>query len=96
MSQKRKNIDHEIKARVALEAIQNNKTTAEISSNYEVQSSQINLWKKKLIEAAPEIFEDKRLKESREKDFDKREEEYQKQIGKMQMDIEWLKKSLNN
>ena len=91
MSQKRKKIDATIKAKVALEAIRNEKTAAQITSDYEVQSGQISTWKNKLIDSAVDIFEDRRTKESREKDFDKLEAEYQRQIGKMQMDIEWLK-----
>ena len=92
MSQRRKNIDSTMKARVAIEAIRNEKTTAKIVSDYSVQSGQVSTWKKKLLDSAAEIFEDKRSKESRGKDFDKLEEEYQKQIGKMSMELEWLKK----
>ena len=96
MSQHRKKIDDTTKARVALDAIRNEKTTAQIVSEYAVYSAQVSTWKKKLIESSTEIFEDRRTKESREKDFDKLEEDYQRQIGKMQMDIEWLKKSPNS
>lgn len=92
MSQQRKKIDKEIKAKVALEAIRNEKTVSQITSQFEVQSGQISTWKKKLVSAAPDVFEDKRSKEFREKDAEKREQEYQLQIGKMQMEIEWLKK----
>jgi hypothetical protein len=49
--------------------------------------------KKKLIEGSIDIFEDRRSKESRNKNLKKIEEDYQRQIGKMQMDIEWLKKN---
>jgi len=92
MSQRRKSIDSTTKARVAIEAIRNQKTTAQIVSDFKVQSGQISTWKKKLIDSSIEVFEDKRSKESREKSFEKREEEYHRQIGKMQMEIEWLKK----
>ena len=94
MSQRRKNIDSSTKARIALEAIRNEKTMAEIVSNYAVQSGQVSIWKKKLIDSATDIFEDKRSKEAREKNFEKLEEDYQKQIGKMSMELEWLKKKL--
>jgi len=91
MSQRR-NIDSTTKARVALEAVRNEKTTAQIVSEHQVQAGQVSTWKKKLIEGSVEIFEDRRTKESREKNFEKIEEDYQKQIGKMQMELEWLKK----
>ena len=92
MSQQRKRPEKELKAKVALEAIRNDKTTSQIISQYEVQQSQISKWKAKLLEEAPAIFEDRRSKEFKERDAEKREEEYQRQIGKMQMEIGWLKK----
>lgn len=93
MSQYRKKPEKELKAKVALEAIRNEKTTSQIVSQYEVQQSQVSKWKTKLLEEASEIFEDRRSREFKERDVEKREEEYQRQIGKMQMEIEWLKKS---
>ena len=92
MSQKRKKINKKFKSRVALEAIRNEKTIAQIASEYEIQSSQISLWKKQLLESASDIFEDRRSKEFREKDFEKREDELHRQLGKSQSELEWLKK----
>jgi hypothetical protein len=92
LSQYRKKPEKELKAKVALEAIRNEKTTSQIVSQYEVQQSQVSKWKTKLLEEASEIFEDRRSREFKERDVEKREEEYQRQIGKMQMEIEWLKK----
>jgi len=45
---KRKVYPKELRARVALEAIKENKTIAEISSEYEVHSNMISKWKKHL------------------------------------------------
>ena len=92
MSQKRKKIDKQTKSRVALEAIRNEKTVAQIASEYQVQSNQVSIWKRQLLDAVPDIFEDRRNKESREKDFEKREDELHRQLGKTQCELEWLKK----
>ena len=92
MSQKRRNINSTLKAKVALEAIRCEKTTAQIVSEYEVQKGQISNWKTKVIEALPEIFEDKRSRENRNKDIKKERDEFFLQIGKMQVEIEFLKK----
>lgn len=91
MSQ-RKTIDKKLKARVAFEAIKGEKTIAQIASQYEIQPNQVSLWKKQLTESAPDIFEDKRSKKFREDDFQKREDELHRQLGKSQCEVEWLKK----
>jgi transposase len=92
MSQNRKRIDSALKAKVALEAIRCEKTTAQIVSEYEVHKGQISNWKTKVIDALPSIFEDKRSRESRDKNADKQRDELFLQIGKMKVEIEFLKK----
>jgi putative transposase len=80
VSQQRKNIDKEVKAKVALEAIRNEKTVSQITSQFEVQSGQISTRKRKLVSTAPDVFEDKKSKEFRKKDAEKREHDYHLQI----------------
>jgi transposase len=90
MSQTRKNIDSKIKANVFLETIRNEKTKAQICSKYSVQSGQISTWKKKALESLPGIFDDKRAKEN--KNTKMLEDELYLQIGKMKVEIDFLKK----
>jgi transposase len=47
------------KAKVALEAIKEQKTIAELSNIYGVHSSQITKWKKKALDYIAQIFSDK-------------------------------------
>ncbi|MCK5015057.1 MAG: transposase [Candidatus Omnitrophica bacterium] len=54
--QKRKKYPKEFKARVALEALKGEKTTAEISSEYEVHSNMVTKWKKQLKDNMSELF----------------------------------------
>ena len=61
---------------------------------YEIQPNQVSTWKRQLLDALPDVFEDKRHKVSREKDFEKREDELHRQLGKVQSEHEWLKKSM--
>ena len=79
------------KAKVALEAIKSEKTVAELSSEYGVHSTQINNWKKQLQEDMPSIFETGRERKDRAAQEAKEEQLYQ-QIGKLQMEVEWLRK----
>ena len=53
---KRKNYTKDFKARVALDAINGQKTINELATEYGVHSNQIGQWKKKLITESTEIF----------------------------------------
>ena len=48
------------KAKVAIEAVKNQKTMSEIAQEYSVHPTQIEIWKKTLLENAPQLFDDKR------------------------------------
>jgi len=62
MSQNRTRHSAEFKAKVALAALTEAKTLAEISSEYKVHSTQITRWKQEILENAAELF-DKRKKQ---------------------------------
>jgi transposase len=55
MKNKRRNHSSAFKAKVALDAAKSDKTIAELASQYEVHPSQINKWKKQLLESLPDI-----------------------------------------
>ena len=88
---KRKQYPKEFKARVALEALKEAKTIAELSSEYEVHSAMITKWKKQLQENIADIFIRKNEQEPDDKQLI---ENLYKQIGKSQVEIDWLKKKL--
>jgi transposase len=56
MKQSRKQHSPAFKARVALEALKAEETTAEIASRFEVHPSQVRTWKRALAEGAAGIF----------------------------------------
>ena len=58
MKQSRKNHSPSFKAKVVLEALKEEETTAEIASRYEVHPSQVRTWKRVLLEGASGIFSD--------------------------------------
>lgn len=88
---KRQQYPKEFKARVALEAIKGEKTIAELSSEHEVHSNMITKWKKHLQENMGEIFARKNDRDLSDKELI---ENLYKQIGKSQVEIDWLKKKL--
>lgn len=89
----KKQFTAEQKAAVALAAIRGEKTTSEISSAYEVHSTQVGLWKKQALEGMKESFSDKRKNQdaSQQKLID----ELYKTIGTRDMELEWLKKKID-
>ena len=88
--QKRKKYPKELKARVALEAIKGEKTIAEISSEYEVHSNMVIKWKKQLKDNMADLFIRKNEKEP---DAEQKIDNLYKEIGRMQVETAWLKKS---
>ncbi len=78
------------KAKVAIEAIKNVKSISELSALYEVSPRQIYRWKKELEENASSIFDIK----AKEGSGDKVLTSLYEQIGKLQVQNEWLKKKL--
>jgi len=84
----------EFKAKVALETLKSEKTMAELSSKVELNSNLISKWKKQLLENLPDLF-GKPLKVA-ENNFEKEKEELFKEIGKLKVENEFLKKNTIN
>lgn len=87
----RKSYTAKFKARVALEAVKEESTIAEISSKYEVHPNQVTTWKKNFIENSDQLFIDKRTKKAK-KHAEVKEESLYKTIGKLQVENEFLRK----
>ena len=89
---KRRTHRPEFKSRVANETISGRKTIQEIVTDHIIHPIQVNQWKKQLLDGGSELLT--RSKKSKDKEEDQaKEAELFQQIGKLQMELEWLKKS---
>lgn len=92
MGTKRRSYSDNFKAKVALEAVKEMKTISELASEYRVHPTQISTWKRLLLRNADELF-------TRGNNFSGKTEDQltgplYEEIGRLRMDIKWLKKKL--
>ena len=90
MLKKRKKYNSRDKFRIALEAVRGEKTLSELSSKTGVQTTQISKWKRQLLDKGSSIFE--RNMGKQEVETEKEENELYEQIGRLKMELEWVKK----
>jgi transposase-like protein len=80
------------KAKVALAAVKELETVSRLASVHGVHPTQIHQWKKQLLDGAEGVFSNgPGPKRSRNEDECSTEELYE-QIGRLKMQLEWLKK----
>lgn len=89
MTKKRRILGSKFKAKVALAAIRGDKTLSQLASDFRVHGNQVSAWKKVLQEGVSSLFEDGRKKAPRKEASDA---ELYEQIGRLKMELEWLKK----
>ena len=87
---KRKIFSGEFKAKVALEAIRGLKTVNEIAQDFGVHPTQVGLWKQEVQEQAASLFEVKRG--AKPVDPSATPERLYAEIGRLKMELDWLKK----
>jgi transposase-like protein len=90
MKETRKRYSAAFKAKVAIEALQEHKTMAELTHQYGIHGNMINRWKKEFVTRSSEIFETKAVPD----DFETEREMLYAKIGELEMEKDWLKKSL--
>lgn len=80
----------EFKTKVAIEAIKEQKTLAELSVIFGVNQQQISNWKNEFLRRSVEIFN----KREPNKELEKANEKLFAKIGRLEMENDWLKKKL--
>lgn len=90
MSKNRRRFSAEFKFKVALEAAKGTKTINELASEYDVHPNQIGQWKKELLEGGADLFARPTARQQRQQEA--QQAELYEQIGRLKMELEWLKK----
>jgi transposase len=80
------------KTRVVVEAIAGHKAVNEIASRYEVHPSQVTKWKAEALARLPEVLSDGR--QAKAGPDPATEARLYQQIGRLTMEVEYLKKKL--
>ena len=90
----RKIYSSDLKTRVVLEVLREELTTSQIAAKYEIHQTILNKWRNIMLEGLPALFADPRKKSSGEREKDATIEDLYRQVGKLSMQLEWLKKKM--
>ena len=91
MKRTRRVFGGEFRAKVALAAVKGDQTLSQLASHFKVHANQVSAWRKELLDRAAELFEDGRKRKAVAEEEESVEELYA-QIGRLKMQLEWLKK----
>jgi transposase-like protein len=92
MTSKRKKYTAQFKFRVAPEASRGHQTISQIASQSNLHPNLVSNWKKQLLKGGPDIFKTKANRQEQVQAA--KEAELYEQIGRLKMELEWLKKKL--
>jgi transposase-like protein len=92
MPRKRKLYSDAFKATVALAAVKGDRTMAELASHFDVHATLVQAWKKQLVANAETVFAGgAKLPDPA---ADAKQAELYEQLGRVQMELAWLKKKV--
>ena len=89
MVNKRRRHTAAFKFRVALEALEGNKTISQLSSEHKIHGNLIRAWKRQLLEGGPNVFAANGERNQREQEA--QQAELHEQIERLKLELEWLK-----
>jgi putative transposase len=82
------------KAKIALEAIRETKTVAQVAAEYGVHPNMVTRWKQAALAALPDAFKREDRTDNEREEQQKKQAELYEQIGRLTTQVVWLKKNL--
>jgi transposase len=92
MSKRRKRYSAEFKAKVALAAVREQETVAEIARKYKVHANMVHKWRKQLLDNLSSVFD---ARAGSNGDSSEREAELLKKIGELTVERDFLSQGLD-
>jgi transposase-like protein len=89
MKRSRRKFTSAFKARVAIAALKERESLAELSKRYEIHPTMISKWKQEFLEKSSDVFDKKS-----EEEIGVDPEKLYAKIGQLEMENDFLKKSL--
>jgi len=77
------------KAQVAIEALKERETLAELSKRFDIHQNMITRWKQEFIERSASVFDSPEP----DKNAERQTEQLYAKIGKLEVELDWLKKT---
>lgn len=92
MKRSRRKFTSKFKTKVVLEALTERETIQQLGARYELHPNQISIWKRQFLENAEKVFEEEAQEEKQRLEAD--QDKLYKKIGMLQVQVDFLKKSL--
>jgi transposase-like protein len=92
-AKRRKRYGAQFKFQVALDAAKGTETINELATKHSLHPNQISQWKRLLLEEGPSVFSSSTAREQRQQEAS--QAELFEQIGRLKMELEWLKKKVS-
>jgi transposase-like protein len=93
MARKKRSYAAAFKAQVALAALRGDSTANELAAKHQIHPTLVSNWKKALLDGAATLFAEGGGKPTKADDQPDPAELFE-QIGRLKMELEWLKKKL--
>ena len=91
MKKRRRKHSSEFKVKVALEALKERETLQELAVRFELYPKQISDWKSEFLERSKDVFDKPKKNELKQIDLTP----YHAKIGQLELERDFLKKSIN-
>ena len=88
---KRRKFSSKFKTKVALEALKERETIAQLAQQYELHPTQINTWKKEFLIGAEDVFGNPKSQKS---EAEEEKDRLLKTIGQLKIEVDFLKDAL--